>query len=181
VSIDLEGSELAAGTAGLPHVSDPSDPTPPIDDAGAAAEHPSRPAVDTEDVEAGDATASDDDLVEDDLVEVERAPLPGDSRASRLWRAIWRTHFYSALIAAPVLIMLALTGLVILYTEPIQAFTSRDLVTLDVGSGDLVSLDDQLDATTEEYPDLSFVAVTPPREADLATRFTMADENGSSY
>ena len=167
--------ELPAFNAGLLHVSDPSEPVLP---AGEPSEAPEAPEGSLAVEESPDAAPAEDD---DDLIEVERAPLPGDSRASRLWRAIWRTHFYSALIATPVLIMLALTGLVILYTEPIQQFTSRDLTTVDVGSGDLVSLDEQLDAVTEEYPDLSFVAVTPPREADLATRFTMSAESGTSY
>ncbi|HZS20357.1 MAG TPA: PepSY domain-containing protein [Pseudonocardiaceae bacterium] len=34
-------------------------------------------------------------------------------------RSVWRTHFYSAIFAAPILIVMALSGLVIMYTEPI--------------------------------------------------------------
>ncbi|HEX8933625.1 MAG TPA: PepSY-associated TM helix domain-containing protein, partial [Pseudonocardiaceae bacterium] len=34
-------------------------------------------------------------------------------------RSVWRIHFYSAIFAAPILIVMALTGLVIMYTEPI--------------------------------------------------------------
>lgn len=119
-------------------------------------------------------------LKTDSDFEIDRPPLPGDSKASRLWRSIWRTHFYAALIATPVLVMLALTGLVILYTEPIQHALSGDLTTVEAGD-EAISLDSQLAAANERYPDLTFVAVTPPKEADLSTRFTMADENDSSY
>jgi uncharacterized iron-regulated membrane protein len=34
-------------------------------------------------------------------------------------RSVWRTHFYSAIFATPILIVIALSGLVIMYTEPI--------------------------------------------------------------
>lgn len=34
-------------------------------------------------------------------------------------RTVWRTHFYAAIIAAPILALMAITGLVIMYTEPI--------------------------------------------------------------
>lgn len=34
-------------------------------------------------------------------------------------RSVWRTHFYSAIFAASILIVMALSGLVIMYTEPI--------------------------------------------------------------
>ena len=33
--------------------------------------------------------------------------------------SVWRTRFYSTILAAPVLIVMALSGLVIMYTEPI--------------------------------------------------------------
>ena len=116
-----------------------------------------------------------------DAFEIDEPALPGDTRASRLWRSLWRTHFYSAFIAMPVLVMLALTGLVILYTEPIQQFFSADLTTVEAQGGERVSLDDQLAAVEDAEPDLAFVAVTPPKEADLATRFTMANEDGTYY
>lgn len=150
-----------------------SDPTDADDPTAAPGEAPAGVRVGG----GNEGTVAD----EGHAVEIERPALPGDSRASRLWRAMWRTHFYSAFIAMPALLLFALTGLVILYTEPIQQLVDRDLATVEVRSGEAVSLDDQLEAVTEAYPDLAFVAVTPPKEADLASRFTMADEGGSSY
>ena len=47
-------------------------------------------------------------------------------RASRRWRTLWRTHFYAGVFAAPILVMFALTGLVILYTQPINDFVQHD-------------------------------------------------------
>ena len=51
-------------------------------------------------------------------------------RASRRWRAIWRVHFYSGMIAMPFILLMAVTGLVILYTQPIQDLTEGDLRTV---------------------------------------------------
>ena len=106
--------------------------------------------------------------------------LAGNTRASRLWRSIWRTHFYAGLFAAPILVLLAVTGLVILYTEPIERAVDGDLVTVPVAEGgERVSFDEQRAAVAERYPDWELVSVTPPKEPDRSTVFAMADEDGS--
>lgn len=106
--------------------------------------------------------------------------LAGDGKASRLWRAIWRTHFYAGWFAAPILVLLAVTGLVILYTEPIERALDGDLVTVaECDAGSRVSLDDQRTVVAEEHPGWSLVSVTPPEAADRSTVFTMSDEDGS--
>jgi uncharacterized iron-regulated membrane protein len=60
------------------------------------------------------------------VASAEREALQAD-RASRRWRAIWRTHFYAGIFAVPFLVMMALTGLVILYTQPIRSLTQDHL------------------------------------------------------
>lgn len=117
--------------------------------------------------------------VSDKSPDLDEPPLPGDSKSSRLWRSIWRTHFYAGLIAAPILVMLALTGMVILYTEPIQQAFDGDLTTVSVGEKK-VSLDDQLAAVGDQYPDMTFSAVTPPKERGLSTKFTMTVKDDAS-
>jgi uncharacterized iron-regulated membrane protein len=105
--------------------------------------------------------------------------LAGDSRASRLWRSIWRTHFYAGLFAAPILVLLAITGLVILYTEPIERAVDGELVTVTERES-AVSLDDQRAAVADEYPEWALVSVTPPKAPDRSTVFAMTDEDGSA-
>ena len=105
----------------------------------------------------------------------------GNTTASRLWRSIWRTHFYAGLFAAPILVLLAVTGLVILYTEPIEQALDGDLVTVTVTAGDeRVTFDDQRAAVADRYPDWDVVSVTPPKEPDRSTAFAMTDEDGSA-
>ncbi len=115
----------------------------------------------------------------DEVTRVVGEPLVGDSMASRLWRSIWRTHFYAGLFAAPILVMLALTGLVILYTEPIQRVTDGDLTTVTV-EGDRVSLEEQRAAVADAHPEWTLASVTPPKVADGSTTFSMTDEGGST-
>lgn len=116
------------------------------------------------------------EVVPDRLSDVEPAD---DGKASRLWRSIWRTHFYAGFFAAPVLLMLAVTGLVILYTDPIERALDGDLVTVAEGQG-RVGLDAQRAAVARRYPDWELVSVTPPKAADRSTVFTMTDEDGAA-
>ena len=101
-------------------------------------------------------------------------PTPLDDSDSRRWRAVWRTHFYAGVVAAPVLLLLALTGLVILYTQPINDLSSGD-VTLRSTSGESRSFADQADAVRAAFPDLDVVAMTTPVDDEHATAFGLSN------
>lgn len=49
------------------------------------------------------------------------------SRASRAYRAIWRWHFYTGLIVAPFLLILAVTGAIYLFNDELNAALSPEL------------------------------------------------------
>ncbi len=51
------------------------------------------------------------------MVTVERGQRRGDAATLR---RIWRLHFWVGLFAAPTLLLLACTGLIILYTQPLD-------------------------------------------------------------
>jgi uncharacterized iron-regulated membrane protein len=88
--------------------------------------------------------------------------------ASRQWRAAWRIHFYSGVFALPFVALMAVTGLVILYTQPIQDVTEGDIRKVEVGS-DTVSYEEQVAAVEEAFPDAEVVSVTTPSAPDRAT------------
>ncbi|MBI3689922.1 MAG: PepSY domain-containing protein, partial [Mycolicibacterium aromaticivorans] len=48
-------------------------------------------------------------------------------------RRIWRLHFWVGLFAAPVLVVLACSGLVILYSQPLDALRNRHLLVVEQG------------------------------------------------
>ncbi len=106
-----------------------------------------------------------------------RAVSADVDRASRRWRAIWRTHFYAGVFAAPVLVMLALTGLVILYTQPIQDLTQHQLRRV-ADTGTWQSFGRQESAVTARYPGAKVTSVVPPKDATSSTEFGLS--NGRS-
>lgn len=114
-----------------------------------------------------------------DVVDAEGPVLAGDSKASRLWRSIWRTHFYAGVFAAPILVLMAVTGLVILYTEPIQSATHGELIDV-TADGSPVALEDQRDAVTDAYPDHVLVSVTPPENDRMSSKFTLTEPDGTA-
>ena len=73
--------------------------------------------------------------------------------AGRQWRSMWRVHFYSGMFALPFILLMAITGLVILYTEPIQQLTEGDVRSVTASSAEFVSFDQQAQAVQEAYPD----------------------------
>ncbi|MBM3659606.1 MAG: PepSY domain-containing protein [Actinobacteria bacterium] len=91
-------------------------------------------------------------------------------RASRRWRTLWRTHFYAGVFAAPILVMFAITGLVILYTQPINDLLQNDRRVVADG-GDWRSFDAQLRAVDRAYPEAEVVSVVVPRNDTASTQF----------
>ena len=72
--------------------------------------------------------------------------------ASSRWRSLWRIHFYSGMFAMPFIVFMAITGLVILYTQPLQDAVQGDKRTVDRGET-TVSLDEQAQAVGTAFPD----------------------------
>lgn len=97
------------------------------------------------------------------------------AQASRRWRSLWRVHFYSGVFAGPFLVLMALTGLVILYTQPIQQLTQHDLRVVSAQS-EWVPFSEQQDAVLSEFPENSVISVTVPRDRTTSTEFALDDE-----
>ena len=106
------------------------------------------------------------------MVTVEREPVGREERRGQaaILRRIWRLHFWVGLFAAPVLVVLACTGLIILYTQPLDLWLHRDLQVVSPATA-TVSLDDQI-ATARQHvgADMVLDAVTPPESANRSTQ-----------
>lgn len=94
--------------------------------------------------------------------------------ASQRWRSVWRIHFYSGMLALPFILFMALTGLVILYTQPIQDALQGDMRTV-VDQGEWASFDDQEQAVEAAYPDLAVISMTVPPDGEHSTVFGLDD------
>ena len=96
-------------------------------------------------------------------------------------RRIWRLHFWVGLFAAPVLVVLACTGLVILYSQPLDNWLNSDLFTVEHGQ-ETVSLDEQVAVAKQNVgPDYVLDAVTPPDAAGHSTRVDFVAPNAPEY
>ena len=100
----------------------------------------------------------------------EREPIEQRRGDAAVLRRIWRLHFWVALFAAPALITLACTGLIILYTQPLDLVLHRDLKVV-APTASSVSLDAQIATAREQVgSDMVFDAVTPPVGQDASTQ-----------
>lgn len=89
---------------------------------------------------------------------------------SALLRRIWRMHFWVALFATPALLVLACSGLVILYSQPLNNLLNRNLLLVDRGAQS-IPLDQQVRTATQQVgADYAVDAVTPPAEPGRSTR-----------
>ncbi len=109
-------------------------------------------------------------------------PVTSRRRAdSAVLRRIWRLHFWVALFTAPTLFVLSLSGLIILYTGPLDSLLNRNLVHVSQGE-QTVPLDQQIAVAEEQVPTgYVFDAVTPPAGPDRSTRVDFLDPNAPSY
>ena len=104
-------------------------------------------------------------------------------RASQRWRSLWRIHFYSGIFAIPFILLMSVTGLAILYDQPIKDVVWKDLRTVTVpatamngAAPTVVSYTDQEKAVETAFPKASVVSLTVPRNATTATQFGL--DNG---
>jgi len=105
------------------------------------------------------------------VVTVDRAQRRGEAATLR---RIWRLHFWVGLFAAPTLLLLACTGLIILYSQPLDLMLNRDLRVVTEGPSQ-VSLDDQVaTARAQVGPEMVLDGVTPPSALDRSTRVDFA-------
>jgi uncharacterized iron-regulated membrane protein len=102
-------------------------------------------------------------------------------RDGRLWRTVWRTHFYAGILSAPVLVIFAITGLVILYTSPIRSAVHRSMLTVKSENLTKVSpktLEEQRLFVESQFPLYSVAGVTPPSKPSETTKFALSAKSG---
>ncbi len=95
------------------------------------------------------------------------------SRSSPLYRAIWRWHFLAGLFVLPFLILLALSGLMMLYVEPVDSWRLRDRTLVEV-AGDPVSAAEQLRTVQAAYPMHQVETFRPSSAAHRASEFVVS-------
>ena len=114
---------------------------------------------------------------------VSPAPQPARtaSRSAGLFRAFWRWHFYGAAVVVPVLLVLAVTGLVYLFRFQVEPLLHPTLMRVDAQPGVLMAkYETQRGAVAEALPGATVVAMTEPGAPDETTRFTVTTPAGQT-
>ncbi|MDT7920721.1 MAG: PepSY domain-containing protein [Meiothermus sp.] len=92
---------------------------------------------------------------------MQAVPQRGDEKPThQLYLAAWRWHFYAGLYVIPFMIMLALTGLVILFAPQIEDLQYRDRMFV-VPQGSVQPYTSQLEAVRKAYPEATIERFRP--------------------
>jgi uncharacterized iron-regulated membrane protein len=105
------------------------------------------------------------------------ATAPDQTVSTRLYRSVWRWHFYAGIIVVPFLIVSALTGIVMLYGNSIE--TSLGARHYVAPGGDRAPLVAQAETATAAVPGSSLKLVVHPASDDRATVFVV-DADGQN-
>lgn len=97
------------------------------------------------------------------------AAQPDALVSTRLYRAIWRWHFYAGLYVIPFLLVLACTGLIMVYGNSVETFLgAKHYVAPD---GERASYEAQSQAAIAAIPGGALKLMVVPKEDDRATIF----------
>jgi uncharacterized iron-regulated membrane protein len=99
-------------------------------------------------------------------------PATIESPQSRLYRAVWRWHFYAGLFVIPFLLMLSLTGIVYLFKPQLDAVMYRNLLFVQPESN-AVSYVQQVEMAQQAYPGATVTKVVPQAAPDRSTEIQL--------
>jgi uncharacterized iron-regulated membrane protein len=100
-------------------------------------------------------------------------------KANASWRSIWRLHFYAGIFVAPMLVLMAVTGLIILYTQPILEWSDGSLLKV-ADTGQTVGLQQQEQAVQAAFPSFTISAVNTGRDGTIANTFVVTSADGET-
>jgi len=94
-------------------------------------------------------------------------------KAARLYRMLWRWHFYAGLFCIPFVITLALTGSAYLFRPQIEDWIDRDLMALQ-RSGQMATQEQIVAAATASVPGSILSSIVLPENPDQAARVVVS-------
>ncbi|WP_299377661.1 PepSY domain-containing protein [uncultured Kiloniella sp.] len=91
--------------------------------------------------------------------------------SQKFYRAAWRWHFYAGLYVIPFLLVLAVTGLIMVYFNSIETRFGEKLYVTP--QAEMVLPTEQLKAVSNAYPNSVIAQYMPPPAADRTSLFTI--------
>jgi uncharacterized iron-regulated membrane protein len=95
-----------------------------------------------------------------------------DDRPGKLRPILWRLHFLGGFLAAPIVVWLAITGMLYAWNPQIQDLVFGSEMDV-VSGGEVRPLSDQVEAAIDEFPDHDVTAVEPAGDAGEPTAVSM--------
>ncbi|MDB6176002.1 PepSY domain-containing protein [Paracoccus sp. Z330] len=105
------------------------------------------------------------------------AEAEDSSRFTKLYRAAWRWHFYAGIFVVPFFMILAVTGLMMLWIAWIDGRDGEKTAVVPNGAIQAVSV--QADAALAAVPDGRLVQYVAPRNEALASIFRVDNADGA--
>jgi uncharacterized iron-regulated membrane protein len=113
--------------------------------------------------------------------QAELRPDPIRTPPRGLFRAFWRWHFYASFLVAPILLLLAATGLIYLFRFQFEPLLHADLMKVRATDGLIAQPYAAQQAAVERaYPSATIVSMTEPSDAGRSTVFATVLGDGST-
>ncbi|HEX6832559.1 MAG TPA: PepSY domain-containing protein [Rudaea sp.] len=103
----------------------------------------------------------------------------GSTRATSLYRAVWRWHFVAGLLVLPVLVLLAVTGGLYLFKPELDRWLYRALEEVPVRSAAPASVDAAV-ANAEQALGGQVLQITAPQRANESLQMLLRDRDGKA-
>ncbi|NJN51148.1 MAG: PepSY domain-containing protein [Gammaproteobacteria bacterium] len=94
-----------------------------------------------------------------------------------LYRAVWRWHFFAGVVVAPLLLILAASGLVMLARAPIETALYGDALTV-APANSRQTPNAQLAAVRAAFPNAQPTLFVPPVGPDRSSEFSVVESHG---
>lgn len=107
----------------------------------------------------------------------ERRP---ERSGSGWFRAVWRWHFFASFVVVPVLLLLAVTGLIYLFRFQLEPLMHPDLMKVDPPANAVAQpYVQQLAVVANAYPGSTAVSLTEPKSAESPTIVSITTADGA--
>jgi uncharacterized iron-regulated membrane protein len=94
---------------------------------------------------------------------------------------VWRWHFFASFLVVPVLLLLAVTGLIYLFRFQLEPLLHADLMKVDAPSGAVTQpYLQQLAVVDDAYPGSTAVSLTEPKNAESPTVVSIQTADGAA-
>jgi uncharacterized iron-regulated membrane protein len=125
------------------------------------------------------ATAGPDERAADPAELARGGELRAQPRP-RLFRTVWRWHFYAGLLVIPIVVILSLSGIVYLFKPQIDSVFYGHIRNVEA-RGTTLGYDKQLAAVNSALPGARVTSVAPPPNATRSTQFGVTTRAGRDW